>query len=90
MKKHFNVEGRRYVLSFVKNQIVVYEKLEFHHDRFYLWWDDESSNQSKIKNPTKLVRKIWKAVRQYIYRNKISYLKSLFLIPSGPVSIKNF
>jgi hypothetical protein len=75
MKKHFNFEGRRYVLSFVKNQFVVYEELEFHHDRFYSWWDDEPSNHSKIKNPTKLVRKIWHTVRQYICRNKISYFE---------------
>lgn len=71
MTEHFNVEGRRYVLSFVKNQFIVYEK--FHHDPFYSWWDDGPSNQSKIKNPLKLVRKIWHTVRQYIYRNRISY-----------------
>lgn len=71
MKERFSHEERQFVLAFRKNQFIVYE--EFHHDRFYSWWDDGPSNQSKIKNPLKLVRKIWHTVRQYIYRNKISY-----------------
>lgn len=75
MEERFSYEGRQYVLAFRKNQFVVYE--EFHHDPFYSWWDDEPPKLNQIKNPTKLVRKIWNTVRQYIYRHKISYFEIL-------------
>jgi hypothetical protein len=77
MKERFSHEGRQFVVAFRQNQnqFVVYE--EFHHDPFYSWWDDQPSYQLKIKNPTKLVRKIWHTVRQYVYRNKISYFEIL-------------
>ena len=72
MKERFSHEDRQFVLAFRKNQFIVYEK--FQHDKFYSWWDGPS-NQSKIKNPTKLVRKIWNTVQQYLYRNKVSYFE---------------
>ena len=78
MKERFSHEERQFVLAFRKNQFIVYE--EFHHDRFYSWWDGPS-NQSKIKNPLKLVRKIWHTVRQYIYRNNVSYFEILVSDP---------
>ena len=79
MKERFSHEERQFVLAFRKNQFIVYQ--EFYHDPFYSWWDDEPTNQSKIKNPTKLVRKIWNTVRQYIYRNNISYFEILVSDP---------
>ncbi len=77
MEEHFSFEGRRYVLSFIKNQFVVYQKPD--HDSFYSWWDDEPSNQ--VKNPLKLVRQIWHTVRQYIYNKKLSYFEILVSDP---------
>ena len=72
MEKRFSHEGRQYVLAFRKNQFVVYEK--FHHDPFYSWWD-EAPKSKQIKNPIKLVRKIWKVTHQFIYQNRISYFE---------------
>ena len=71
MEKGFSYEGRQYVLTFRKNQFVVYEK--FHHDPFYSWWDAEPPKSKQVKNPIKLVRKIWQVTREFIYQNKISY-----------------
>jgi hypothetical protein len=73
MKERFSHDGRQYVLAFRQNQFVVYE--EFHHDPFYSWWDDEPPKSKQVKNPIRLVRKIWQVTRQFIYQNKIPYFQ---------------
>ena len=88
MKERFSHEERQFVLAFRQNQFVVYE--EFHHDPLYSWWDHEPSNQSKIKNPTKLVRQIWQVTRQFIYQNKISYFEIFVSDPQRSRIYQNF
>lgn len=72
--EHFAYEGRQYRLAFIKNQFVVWITSDY--DPFYSWWDDEPiKTNSNTKNPTKLVRKVWRIVSRYIYRNKIKYFQ---------------
>ena len=79
MEKRFSHEGRQYVLAFLKNQFIVYEK--FHHDPFYSWWDEEPQKLKQAQNPIRLVRQIWQVTRQFIYQNKISYFEILISDP---------
>ena len=88
MEKRFSYEGRHYVLAFQKNQFFVYEK--FHHDPFYLWWDDHSQKSKQVKSPIKLVRVKKRVTFQYIYENKITYFEIFVSDPKRSAIYRRF
>ena len=72
--QRFNYEGRQYVLALIKNREFM---LWTETDDPFSWGAIEQSSEpiNGIKNPTKLVRKVWQLVRKHIYKNKLPYFE---------------
>ena len=65
----FAYDGKRYIVDIYNNSIYFYIK---NYD--YIHGDsDDSSLTGNTKNPVKLLRKIEKSVRNYIYSKKLKY-----------------